>query len=122
RTAVRGLDERAGPDQRSGSASPGVALQVLGGVEADPENPGAQVTYLADSFAGTPTLQKGLLSCVLVILIIAEHIKQGAHQLDADLVEGANQLFSRRAHVLRDLRPHGAGCWRFAHAICQIDE
>src|SRR5262249_51714610 len=96
------------PHERAAAALPGGALQVLGGVEPDAEDPGPQVLDGGEGGAGAPALQEGVLGGVLSVVAVAEQEQQGAHQLVAQLVEGRNQ---RGLGGGRSVSPRGrTGC------------
>ena len=86
--------------QGFGPTVPGMALHVLGGVEADAENPGTQVLNLVQLLAGTPALEKRLLGSVLSIIAVAQDVEQRADEFIAQGVEGLHQEISASAAVV----------------------
>src|SRR5439155_4899706 len=70
RTATLGFNERRGTDQGSGAPPPGIALQVLGSVEPDAKNPGAQVPNFTNPFPVPPAFDKSVLGGILRILVV----------------------------------------------------
>jgi hypothetical protein len=93
-------------------------LQVLGGVQTDPKDPGAQVLHVGKAFLGAPAAQEGFLGDVLGVLLVAEHEPEGADQFVAQVVEGAQQGFRGGGHRRGILRRSGthAGGWS-AHTV-----
>src|SRR5262249_7936449 len=108
--------------QGPGPPPPGVALQVFGRVQADPEDPGPPVAHLRKSLPRPPALQKSFLGGVLGVLVVAQEVIQGAHQLGTHLVQRADELISGGRCSVHVRRPHrGAHC-QFAHTITPFDE
>src|SRR5689334_2667687 len=98
--SVATLHESGAADQGPGSPPPGVALQILGSVEADSVNPGPQIAHRADPLPVAPALEKSILGSVLSVLIVSQNKKQRAYQLGAEVVVGAKQIFSWLAQTL----------------------
>jgi hypothetical protein len=128
--AVRQLvgrgDFGAGAGQRrlgqgAGAPPPGAALQVLGGVEGDAEDPRPQVANVTHAGAGPPAFQKGFLGRVLGVVVVAEPEVQGAEQLGADLVEGAHQFLDGDAAAACGRWPDRGSRCRLAHACTLHD-
>src|SRR5262249_15820033 len=69
------------PQQRSGPPPPGAPLEVLGGVEADAEDPRPQVVHLGQPVLGAPAAEEDLLGDVLGVLGVIEDEPERADQL-----------------------------------------
>ena len=96
------------PKKRFDLAPPGAALNVAGGVEADPEDPGPHVLNLGQALLGPPAAEEYFLGDLLSVVGVAEQKPEGAHQLVADLGEGAQKHIRGRHPV-----PHGSRrSWR----------
>ena len=85
--------------ERPGLAVPGAPLEVLGGVQADAEDPGPQVLDFGDGVPGPPALQERLLGRVLGVVRVAEQVQQGADEFVADPIEHGDQRIVARTAI-----------------------
>src|SRR5262249_34060542 len=71
--------------------APRAALEILGGVEADAEDPGLEVLHPGNAVEGAPAAQERLLGDVLSVLLIAEDEPERADEVVAQGVERPQQ-------------------------------
>ena len=57
---------------------PGAALEITGDIQADPEDPGAQIPHLDYSGLGPPALEKDILHGILGVVGVAQQEPQRA--------------------------------------------
>jgi hypothetical protein len=118
-----GYWHRFGSEQRFHPASPCRALQVLGGVEANAEDPGPQVVDLRYLLLSAPAAQEGFLGDVLCVLPTAQHKPEGAYEFITQVIESAQEDIPGRSFRRGFHRQFGqhTRSWS-AHAVTLPDE